>query len=120
MAGELVPLVMLPRYTSFVGAGDFTTIAMEVSDYTAAIVNTWRGALLGSAPTFGITFQESTDQVTWATCSGTSADADPGASTEVQYTATLKRRWFRVKVTLGGTNPAGSCWAIGFLELRER
>jgi hypothetical protein len=120
MAGELVPLVMLPRYSSYIGAGDFYTIGMEVSDYTSAIVNTWRGAMLGSSPTFGITFQESTDQVNWTTCGGTTAASDPGASTEAQYTATLTKRWFRVKVTLGGTNPAVSCWAIGFLEMRER
>ncbi|MGQ0614158.1 MAG: hypothetical protein ACT4PV_10520 [Planctomycetaceae bacterium] len=119
MAGELVPLVLLPRFSTFVGAGDFVTIGMEVSDYTAASVNTWRGAMLGSSPTFGITFEESTDQGTWTTCSGTTASADPGAGLEAQYVPTLKKRWFRVKVTLGGTNPAATCWAIGYLEMRE-
>ena len=119
MAGELVPLVMLPRYSSYAGADTFTTIGMEVSDYSSAIVNAWRGPLVGTSPTFGITFQESTDQNSWSTCAGTTADSDPTADTEVQYTATLNKRWFRIKVTLGGTDPIGTCWAIGFLELRE-
>ncbi|MEJ2202960.1 MAG: hypothetical protein P8170_02490 [Gemmatimonadota bacterium] len=39
MAGELVPLVLIPRYTSYVGDGTFTTIAMDVTEYESAIVN---------------------------------------------------------------------------------
>ena len=76
MAGELVPLVLLPRYTTYGGDSTFTTIAMDVTDYETAIVNVWRGKLIGTAPGIGFTFQESTDQVTWSTCTGTSADAD--------------------------------------------
>jgi len=120
MAGELVPLVLLPRYTTYVGAHDFTTIAMEVTDYSSAIVNVWRGALTGTSPGFNIVFQESTDQSNWTTCGNTSPTNDPGADREAQYTPNLTKRWFRVKVTLSGTDPAGSCWGIGFLELRER
>ena len=119
MAGELVPLVLLPRYSSYVGASNFTTIGMEVSDYSAAIVSVWRGKLTGTGPTFGITFEESTDQQNWTTCTGTTPNADPGQELEAQYTATLSKRWFRAKVTLGGTGPAGTCWALGFLEMRE-
>jgi hypothetical protein len=47
------------------------------------------------------------------------ASYDPGSGTEGQQTATLKKRWFRVKITLTGTDPAVSCWALGFLEMRE-
>jgi len=120
MAGELVPLVLLPRYSTYAGAADFTTIAMEVTDYETAIVNLYRGPLLGTGPTFAATLQESTDQQSWSDCSGTNTSAyDPGASTEGQMTATLKKRWFRIKVTLGGTAPVGSCWALGFLQMRE-
>lgn len=114
-AGELVPLVMLPRYSTFHGATDFTTIAMDVTEYQNAILNVWRGP---SAGTFGITFEESTDQDTWKTCDNTTALSDPGAGLEAQYTAYLNRRWFRVKVTVGGTNPSVTCWAVGYLESR--
>jgi len=120
MAGELVPLVLLPRHSTYAGATDFTTIAMEVTDYEQAIVNLWRGPLLGTAPTFAATLQESTDQQNWSDCSGTNTSAyDPGSGTEGQMTATLKKRWFRIKVTLAGTSPVASCWALGFLQMRE-
>ncbi len=118
MAGELVPLVLLPRYTSYVGATDFTTIGMEVSDYSKAIVNVWRGPIIGTAGTFACVFEESTDQLTWSTCTN-GTGGDPGLSTEAQYKPELNKRWFRIKVTIGGTLPAASCWAIGYLERRE-
>jgi hypothetical protein len=109
----------LPRYSAYSGAGDFTTIGMEVTDYEQAIVNVWRGPLIGTTPTFGVTLEESTDQQTWTTCAGTMGGSDPGSGFEAQLTATLKKRWFRIKVTLGGTNPVATCWALGFLMLRE-
>jgi len=118
MAGELVPLVLVPRYSTFVGAHSFTTTGMEVSDYSKAIVNVWRSEMLGTSPTFAVEFQESTDQSTWTTCTN-GASADPGSNTEAQYSPELTKRWFRIKVTLTGTGPAVSAWAIGFLEMRE-
>ena len=39
MAGELVPLVLLPRYTTYAGADTFTSIGMDVTPYSKAIVN---------------------------------------------------------------------------------
>ncbi len=117
MAGELVPLVLIPRYTTYSGAHTFTTIAMDVTDYQSAIVNVWRGTLTG-AGTFGISFQESTDQVNWTDCTG-GTSADPGADSEAQYTATITKRWFRALVVLTGTDPVVvTVWAVGFLELR--
>jgi hypothetical protein len=119
MPGELVPLVLLPRFSTFAGQSTFVTIAMDVTEYSAGIVNCWRGKLLGSSPVFTLTFEESSDQVTWATCGGTNVSGyDPGEETEGQANATLVKRWFRVKVILGGTTPAATCWAVGFLEQR--
>jgi hypothetical protein len=92
---------------------------MEVTDYSKAIVNVWRGPLLGAGATVEFTFEESTDQTTWTTCSGISPPLDPGANTEMQYQPELNKRWFRIKVTLTGTDPSVTCWAIGFLEMRE-
>lgn len=56
MAGELTPLVLLPRYSTYVGESTFMTIAMDVTEYEMAIVNCWRGKLLGTAPTFVMLF----------------------------------------------------------------
>lgn len=117
MAGELVPLVLIPRYTTYAGAQTFTTIGMEVTDYEQAIVNTWRGPLAGGG-TIQFKFEESTDGSSWSTCTNGSA-ADPGASTEAQYTPTLAKRWFRISVELTGSDPVATCWAMGHLVLRE-
>ena len=123
MAGELTPLVLLPRYSTYVGAStagkEFVTIAMDVTEFQSAILNCWRGKLLGTSPTFALTFQESSDQLNWTTCAGTNVSAyDPGEEAEGQSNAVLTKQWFRVKVVLGGTSPAGTCWAVGYLERR--
>lgn len=118
MPGNLVPLVLIPRYTTYGGATTFTTIAMDVMEYDTAIVNLWRAPLGGTGPTFGVTFQESMDQNTWTTCGGTTANSDPGSTTETQYNATLTKRWFRIQVTLTGSNPFATCYGIGFLQER--
>jgi hypothetical protein len=117
MAGDLVPLVLFPRYSTFAGAGDNTTIAMDVTEYQSAIVNVWRRAMLGSGTTFQVTLQESTDQDNWTDCTGGGA-FDPGAGQEVQATATLKKRWFRLKLALAGASAVVTCWAVGALEQR--
>jgi hypothetical protein len=120
MAGELVPLILVPRYLTYAGAGDFTTIAMDVTEYENAIVNVWRGKLLGIVPSFLLTFEESTDQFNWTSCSvtGGTHPVDPGENQEAQRIAALKKRWFRTKLTLGGSNVVVSCWAVGSLEQR--
>jgi len=117
--GELVPLVMLPRFSTYSGQTSFVTVAMDVTEYQNAILNVWRGPVT-NAGTFKIFFEESTDQVTWSTCAGTSGTGeDPGDNTELQYTAQLKKRWFRVKITIGASADASvTCWAVGFLEQR--
>lgn len=125
MAGELVPLVMIPRYTTYAAPNgqDFTTIAMDVTEYQNAVLNTWRSAMLpnGGSGDFKIFFEESTDQDTWKICAGTSGTGeDPGSATEEQYVAQLTRRWFRVRVKLAGTDATTTCWCVGFLEERER
>ena len=120
MAGELTPLVVLPRYTTYAGASIFVTIAMDVTEYQTAIVNLWRGRLIGTdTPTITFTCQESSDQVNWTDCAGTNVNDDPGQETELQASATLAKRWFRLRIVLTGTNPIATCWAVGFLEQRE-
>jgi hypothetical protein len=121
MAGELVPLVMFPRFSTLCGSGTYATLGMDVTEFQNAILNCWRGALYAGT-TFSMAFEESTDGVNWTNCTG-AAPLDP-TSTETQVTAQLKKRWFRVTVTLGGSPTpaiyAATCWAIGYLEQRER
>lgn len=118
MPGANVPLVLLPRFTCLAGATTFRTVPLDVNDYANATVNLWRGALAGTTPTLGVTFEESTDQNTWTTCGGTVLDLDPGEDEEVQVVAHLQKRWFRLVVELDGTDPGVTCWAVGALERR--
>ena len=128
MAGELVPLVMLPRYTTYAGkitspsTDYFTTIAMDVTQYESAILNVWRGKIVAATTnSFTVWFEESTDQVTYSACAGSNPSGDAVTeNAETQFTLTLKKRWFRMKVLLGAADNVASCWAVGFLEERQR
>jgi hypothetical protein len=117
MAGELVPLVLIPRYTTYAGAATFTTIGMDVTEYEKAIVSFWRGPAINMT-TLTINFEESMDQLNWTTCGG-GAFPDPGASAEGQFQPTTTKRWFRISLTPAGTGPVVTCWCIGFLMRRE-
>ena len=117
MAGELVPLVMMPRFSTYAGATTFYSIWMDVSEYEKAILNVWRGPM--SVGTFALTCEESTDGIVPSNCAGVTWPEDPTADAEEQYIVTLKKRWFRTKLVLTGSGVTVSCWAVGFLERRE-
>lgn len=121
MAGELVPLVLIPRYTTYSGTptDDFTTIGLDVTQYSEAIVNVFLSDLVGTAGTVTMFFEESTDQNSWTECTGTGPSGESlSENTEAQYTATLAKRWFRVRVVLPNANNVATLWATGFLERR--
>jgi hypothetical protein len=110
MAGQAVPLVVIPRYTSYVGANVFSTVPLEVTDYSMAHVTFWRGR----CPTaFSAVFEESHDALVWFHALGTTiTSVDRSDNLHIPLT----RRWFRVRITLS-TLPI-TCWASGLLERR--
>jgi hypothetical protein len=118
MTGKRIPLILIPRYTSYVGVGDFYTAAMDVSAFESSVVHVWRGELIGDSPTISLAIEESHDQDTWAACSGGSA-FDPGEKTEVTKEVTLTKRFLRIAVTLGGSNTGATCLAYGYLNARQ-
>lgn len=115
MPGALVPLVLLPRFTGFVN-GTFKTVPLDVNDYANAIVNIARGPL-GAGSSFYAVFEESTDQISWTICGGTTGGFDP-ADGEAQVVAHLQKRWFRIRVGVSGSGYGVTCWAVGGLERR--
>lgn len=127
MNQDLVPLVMLPRFTTYAGRASptqcFSTIGMDVTEYDEAVLNVWRGHVVGTiTPGFAIWFEESTDQDSWTRCTGSpggSAGSDPGENAEQQSTLVLRKRWFRVRVQLGGADNVVTCWAVGYLHLKS-
>jgi hypothetical protein len=114
-----VSFVALPRYTALSGASEFTTSGVQVDDYANAILNVWHSVPIGGGtPGCAFTCEESTDGYEWTTCAGTTEEYDPGDETEGQIVAQLKKRWFRLRVTVVGAGPSVSCWAVGSLEQR--
>jgi hypothetical protein len=112
MIGEAVPLVLLPRYSSFVGENTFTTAALRVSDYAKAHVSFWRGPLKSGS--FQAEFQVSHDGQTWDTVTTVTT-----VDTRDEYSLTLKERWLRMEIQIsGGNGPAITCWCTGLLEKR--
>jgi hypothetical protein len=122
MRGALVPLVLIPRFTSYIGEGTFVTNAMDVSAYASMAVEFWRGPLLGSAPaSFSATFEGSTDGVEWFNITP-GGGAITGAGTTALYTLDpLTYRFLRISVVLVASDSdeaAITCWAAGNFELR--
>jgi hypothetical protein len=119
MAGKLETVTLVPRFSGFLGAGTHVTAGLNVTDFAGATVHAWRSALIGSGPSFAVSFEESIDQENWTVCSGGAAD-DPQANTEIVFSITLKKRWFRVKIDLGGTGAPGvTCWVVAEFERRK-
>jgi hypothetical protein len=118
MAGELVPLVLIPRYTTYAGNDHFTTIGMDVTEYETAIVNVWCGDLVGTGGTVNLYFEESTDQNNWNVCYGVTDPEALTTSTEEQFTPTLGKRWFRIRLVLPNADNVLTAWAVGFLQER--
>ncbi len=120
MQGEQVPLILVPRYTSYCGAGDYLSAPVDTAGYWSASVAFWRGRLLGtSSPAVKFYAQGSTDAIEWFDLAlRTPPDPvwlDPGQDNAVTRGVTLQYRWLRVKVVLSGTDPAVSCWAAGLV-----
>jgi hypothetical protein len=118
-SGRYVPLVVFPRFTSLVGTQVNSSLPVPVSAYEGANIVVWRGVLIGTAPTFQAFFAESNDQQFWTQVDGGAA-ADPGAGLELTFNLRFTKAWMKMEVLMGGTGPGCTCWAQGYLQLRER
>jgi len=124
MAGELIPLVMIPRYTSYIGPGEYATAPMEASAYNKAILAVWIGYVRGSdatptGATWELQFQGSQDADTWTDISYSGDFSSGYGVVEMD----LEWKWYRAVVTLTGNSAsydcAATCWAVGSFERRE-
>ncbi len=117
-AGEKVPMVFFPRFSSFVGDGSYYTTPIDMLGFGQFSVSGWRGKLLGTtSPTFGFLLQESADLESWENLDGVAWDPlEDGTDTK---THTPTRRYVRMAVVLatsGGSDAQATCWAVGFAE----
>lgn len=118
LEGELIPLVMIPRYTTYTGADTFVTAPLEVSAYDTAILSFWTSDLAGDDTTCEAALEESHDAYSWDQIGSPLAGDHPA----VVNTRDLTKRWMRMRITLTAGNTdafvAISCWAVGSLQKR--
>lgn len=119
MPGRSVPVVLLPRFTSYLGPGTFSTTPIPVAAYDRLLLSFLAGSLLGAGSGVTLAMSESNDGDAWSPCSG-STPALPTPFNEVQWTFNLTKAWLRFDVVLAGANAGLTCYAQGHFELRER
>ena len=121
MIGEIVPVVMLPRFTSYLGEGTYTTVPLDVSEYAGAAIEFWRGKLRSPATgTFAAYFEEASEpwgsDGAWSTLDDFST-ADASDLVEVEFS----KKYFRIRIVLTDStyHAVGiTCWAAGSLQRR--
>lgn len=111
MSGRQYPLVLVPRYTTYAGAGEFTTMPLNVSRFVEVFLHLWRAALVGTAPSIQFHFEESSDQDRWIELTA----LDPGAVTEVTVPLPITRPLLRVRVEILGVDSVATCYVHGYL-----
>ena len=116
--------VILPRFTTLVGAAVFTTLPMDVSAYGGAQFQIWRGPFrvkTGTpAPSFTVFLEESLDTEEWVLGPDTATSFVIAEADRKFFAYDFRLRWFRLKVLILGDEPIVTCWAEGFFRMRER
>lgn len=120
MAGKQTPVVLIPRYTSFVGPTQFYMDPIPVSAYSKLTLTLWVGIYSGAAPAAYFGFQESNDGEDWADCDGVAPLLVPSGPSSQDLTRSLTKAWVRASVGLTGAGTALTCYCLGYLEQRER
>jgi hypothetical protein len=113
--------VILPRFTTLVGATTFTTLPQDVSSYGGAQFQVWRGPFRSKAttpptppppaPTFTIYIEESLDTEEWVLGPDTPGPIIVGQSDRKFFAYDFRLRWFRLKIVITGSDPIVTCWA---------
>lgn len=126
MKGDLVPVVMIPRFTSYVGEGTYTTVPMDVSGFKSATLEFWRGLLHGTVGqvSFNAHFEEAA-QPSPPSASDWVALISPisAPNTSSLLPLTFTRQFFRIRIELATSDDTNNlaaitCWAAGSLEKR--
>ncbi|MCE9635091.1 MAG: hypothetical protein K8T90_05230 [Planctomycetes bacterium] len=110
MQGELVPVVMFPRFTTLIGEADYETAALDVTDFDRAVLSFEQGVTFPGGGTMTVYFEDSHDGDRWFPL------ASASLATQI-VRLDLPRRWFRMRISI--TGPAAiTCWCAGTLRRR--
>jgi len=119
MEQVVVPIVLIPRFTTFAGKDTyFRTQAIAVTEYESIEVFIWRGDLDSGGWNANFAVEESMDQQSWTTVLSTV----PTAKSELRATGTLTKSYIRASFWLDapGTDfPIVTAYAVGNLIRRR-
>jgi len=118
MERRRVPHVIVPRYTTL-GIGTFLFSAVDVSDFELGRFLVWRGNMIGANPRFEMHFEESSDLATRVACQGAPDPYEPAAQTDASVDVPFRRRHFRLRVDVGGTDALCTFCTYGYLLARR-
>lgn len=129
MAGQFVPVVLIPRFTSYIGDSVCRSVALDVTEFQRCILTVWWGPLVGDTSNgakFELTLEVSDDNDQWVEPSGFTALTVPpenAAGGNSTFDVTLTRRFLRIVASMTEDTTDGvvavTCWAAGHLERRE-
>ena len=126
MIGELAPLVLAARFTSYLGPGIHSTAPLDVSAYDRAAFEFWRGSLAGTGADFKAFFEQADEPgPDPATTMGDPVSPWSNVITPITTPATnslvtfnLTKRYLRLRIGLTGDEAAITLWAVGSLRKR--
>lgn len=123
--GPAVPFILIPRFTSYVGPGTYTTVPLETSRFAGAEVTVWRGPLVGDTGAgagFELWVEGSHDANEWSRVAPplpSPVISTPNTFDQLSVPTTYK--WLRAHVDLAADTSdvvAITIWITGILNLR--
>lgn len=118
MAGLQVPIILIPRFSTFVGPEIYRGLALDVTAFSRLTLTAWSGFQPGASPTVTMTVQGSFDRQQWDDINVPAWSLAPG--TEIDVSADLSAPWLRYVLVVSGAGSMLTCWAQGFGIMRER
>ena len=112
-AGEKVPMVFFPRFTTFVGNTTFSTTPIDMLGFSGFSVTAFRGKMTGTSPSISFEIQQSADLEDWHDLE--TAWNVPESTSETRVIIP-SRRYVRMAVILGGSDPSVTCFAVGYAD----
>ena len=117
MAGLQVPLVLIARFSTYLGPEFYRGLPLDVTAFSGLTLSMWSGPQHGTTPTVTLTMEGSVDRVTWGPINSP-WPLLPGV--ETQQSVDVEYPWIRSFLSVQGLHSAVTCWAAGFLIKRER
>lgn len=118
MAGSQIPLILIPRFTTFAGPEIYRGLPLDVTAFSRLTLTIWSGFQPGTSPVVTMWLQGSFDRQKWDDITSPPWAVAPGA--EIDVANDLTAPWVRYVLSVAGAGSMLTCWAQGFAILRER